>query len=202
NEVVAASDEGGPAWGGGVRLDRHQPYGPGVRTRGLVPATLPVGDGQNEVGVETVVVGGPDQDGAGLSGRQPRGSHCRAGRRPCGGPRGVSLGGIGGLGGEREGQAEAGRDRDRQARKFVHATETSWWPADLLVPCKLLLRPTGTLTLVRSGHQIWGVRRGVTPKLQREGSQRLWLLSSPTNTRRPIPSDCTNSATRKTCSER
>jgi hypothetical protein len=43
------------------------------------------------------------------------------------------MGGIGGLRGEGDGEAEAGRERDRQARNSVHATETSRPPADLLV---------------------------------------------------------------------
>src|SRR2546426_11499440 len=93
-----------------------------MRARGLVPAALPVGDGPTEVGVEAVMARSTDQNRASLGGGQA-----------------ALMGGIGGLGGEGDCEAEAGRHRDRQTGNAVHATETSRRPADLRLRQQILV---------------------------------------------------------------
>src|ERR1700682_5987407 len=93
-EVDAPVQQSGPGPGRGVRLDLHQPDGGGVRPRGPGPPAPPARDGQDEVGVETMIAGGPDQDGASLAGRRARRGRHLTRREPRRGARGGALGGI------------------------------------------------------------------------------------------------------------
>src|SRR5437868_7451063 len=63
-QVHPAVQQGRSGPGGGVGLDLHQPDRARPRTRGLVPAALPIGNGEYEIRVQSVVVGGPEQDRA------------------------------------------------------------------------------------------------------------------------------------------